>query len=202
MSERERSHPSPLLRPSSSDAREAAVREAFRLQGEYCDALGSPFTAELCRTIGVCLDRSTSLGERILGWRRRADAAGDSVPLRLAGGLHALARSGRAPRLAAIYPPHRLPTRDVIWDVLEETFRREQAELSRWLDKPPQTNEVGRSAPLMAGLLAIAATLDLPMELYEIGASAGLNLILERYSYRLGGVAAGAPTSPLLLSPQ
>jgi hypothetical protein len=40
------------------------------------------------------------------------------------------------------------------------------------------------------------------MELYEIGASAGLNLILDRYSYRLGAVAAGAPASPLLLSPQ
>jgi hypothetical protein len=202
VSEHERSHSSSVLRPPSPDPREAAVREAFRIQGEYCDGLGSPFTAELCRTIGVCLNRSTSLGERILGWRRRADAAGDSVPLRLAGGLHALARSGRAPRLAAIYPPHHLPARDVLWDVLDETFRREQAELARWLDMPRQTNEVGRSAPLMAGLLVIAAAFDLPMALYEIGASAGLNLILDRYSYRLGAVAAGAPASPLLLSPQ
>jgi hypothetical protein len=165
MSERERSHQSSVLRSPSSDAREAAVREAFRIQGDYCDGLGSPFTAELCRTIGVCLARSTPLGERILGWGRRAAAAGDSVPLRLAGGLHALARSGRSPRLAAIYPPRRLPTREVIWDVLDETFRREQAELTRWLDMTPQSIEVVRSAPLMAGLLVIASEFDITMEL-------------------------------------
>ena len=182
-------------------AREAAVREAFRRQGDFCEELGSPFTAELCRTIGICLDRSTVLGERILEWRGRPDAGGDSVLLRLAGGLHALARSGRAPGLAAIYPPHPLPARQVIGALLDDTLRREEAELTRWLANPPQTNEVARSAPLMAGLLVIAAASDLPLELYEVGASAGLNLILDRYSYRLGGLTVGAPASALRLSP-
>jgi hypothetical protein len=53
----------------------------------------------------------------------------------------------------------------------------------------------------MSGLLAIAARFALPLRLYELGASAGLNLQLDRYAYELGGRAAGDPASPLELKP-
>jgi hypothetical protein len=75
-------------------------------------------------------------------------------------------------------------------------------ELPAWLDSAPQTNEVGRSAVLMAGLLAVAGRFGQPLELLELGASAGLNLILDRYGYDLGGLAAGDPASPLQLKPE
>src|SRR4051812_46736171 len=69
-------------------------------------------------------------------------------------------------------------------------------------DSAPQTNEVGRSAVLMSGLLVLAETFPQPVELLELGASAGLNLVLDRYGYELGGVGAGDPASELQLKPE
>ncbi|MFO7159841.1 DUF2332 family protein, partial [Enterococcus faecium] len=73
--------------------------------------------------------------------------------------------------------------------------------LSPWLNGPPQTNEVGRSAALMAGLLVLADQFHLPFAIYEMGASAGLNTVLDRYSFRLGQTEAGAAGSSVRLTP-
>jgi hypothetical protein len=60
-----------------------------------------------------------------------------------------------------------------------------------------------RSAPLMAGLLAIAQeTHGLPFALYEVGASAGLLLVLDRYRHCLGETAAGASDASVLIKPE
>ena len=69
------------------------------------------------------------------------------------------------------------------------------------LDQPPQTNEVGRSAVLFPGLIEISNRTKLPISLFEIGASAGLNLYLERYSYQLGDVHLGCRDSRVKLTP-
>ena len=45
-----------------------------------------------------------------------------------------------------------------------------------------QTNEIGRCAALLPGMLA-AAALGLPLRLLEVGCSAGLNLLFDRYHY-------------------
>jgi hypothetical protein len=59
-----------------------------------------------------------------------------------------------------------------------------------------------RSAPLMAGLLTIAAaTGGLPFSLHEIGASAGLMLVLDRYEHCLGGAMSGAPGTSVRIEP-
>jgi hypothetical protein len=76
-----------------------------------------------------------------------------------------------------------------------------EPDLLPWLDGPPQTNEVGRSAVLMSGLLVVADLFPQPIELLELGASAGLNLLLDRYGHDLGGVRAGDRESPLQLRP-
>lgn len=153
----------------------------------------------LCRLLGERLDRSTEAGRRVLDWPGRADPFSDALPLRLTGGLHALVRSGAAPGLAGCYPPNPLPDEETLWAALRPVLA--DPDLLPWLDGAPQTNEVGRSAVLMSGLLVVADLFPQPMELLELGASAGLNLLLDRYGHDLGGVRAGDPGSPLQLRP-
>jgi hypothetical protein len=186
--------------PGSATEREAAVRAAFADQAHWAEKLGSPFTARLCAILGERLDRTTQAGRRALDWPSRPEAGADALPLRLCGGLHALVRSGAEPGLARLYPPNPLPDRGALWAALRTALGNPA--LPSWLDLPPQTNEVGRSAVLTAGLLAIAARFPLPVELLELGASAGLNLLLDRYGYDLGGVRTGDPDSALRLAPE
>jgi len=65
------------------------------------------------------------------------------------------------------------------------------------LDRPPQTNEVGRAAALASGLLVIADRVGLPLHLRELGASAGLNLRMDSYWYQQGGRGWGDEASPV-----
>jgi hypothetical protein len=181
-------------------ATEAGVRAAFARQAEGARKLGSPFMETLCRLLGERLDRSTETGRRVLGWSGNADVFTDALPLRLAGGLHALVRRGEAPGLAQYYPPAPMPGDDALWAALAPVLAGPG--LLPWLDGAPQTNEVGRSAVLMSGLLAVAERFGQPVELLELGASAGLNLLLDRYCYDLGGVKAGDSGSPLQLRPE
>jgi len=180
-------------------ATETAVRAAFARQAEWAARLDSPFMELLCRLLGERLERSTELGRRVLEWPGKADAFSDALPLRLTGGLHALVRRGDTPELAALYPPNPLPDEDSLWAALRPVLAR--PDLLPWLDTAPQTNEVGRSAVLMSGLLVVADRFPKPVELLELGASAGLNLLLDRYGYDLGGMRAGDPDSALRLGP-
>src|SRR5262249_55589676 len=54
-----------------------------------------------------------------------------------------------------------------------------------------QTNEVGRCAVLLPALPAG------PLALVEVGASAGLCLLLDRFHYDFGSTRLGAPASPV-----
>lgn len=195
----------PTGRPPSKAAPaagEARVRDAFRLQAEWCRNLGSPFTSLLCALAAERLDRSSAIGEAILDWPGDPDSKADSVPLRFAGALNGLVRKGLMPDLKPLYPPNPLPDSDALWAKVEEALSAAEANIRPWLALPPQTNEVGRSSILFAGLCWLAAHYPLPMRLYEVGASAGLNLNLDRYAYRFGEDVFGAAGAALFLTPE
>jgi hypothetical protein len=154
----------------------------------------------LCATLGERLDRGSAVGRRVLDWDGDPGPFADGLPLRLCGGLHSLTRSGAAPDLALLYPPAPIPDADTLWGALAPALADDR--LPAWLDHAPQTNEVGRSAVLMSGLLVIAARFPRPLRLYELGASAGLNLLLDRYGYDLGGRKAGDAAAGVQLSPE
>ena len=165
------------------------VRESFLRQAGWCEQLGSPFTALACRALGAHLSEASAFGVRALNWP--GDPTKDLIALRACGALNALAREGH-PALAPIYPPHRLPSEDPFWLGAQAAIASDDARLTAFLDSAPQTNEVARSGALLPGCLEIARRAGLPLAIREIGSSAGLNLLLDRYFYRYGAFAWGA----------
>lgn len=179
---------------------EEDVRQAIRAQASYCDKSGSPITGRVLRALERAIDRTTRTGRRVLNWTGDPRGSGDSVPLRIAGGLHAYARQGCDPALNAIYAGE-TEDESAIETAVGAALIAHDATLAGWLDSPPQTNETGRAAAIMAGLLLLADRHRLPFELIELGASAGLNLNLDRFGYRLGSTRAGDQGSALQLAP-
>ncbi|TRW14809.1 DUF2332 domain-containing protein [Glacieibacterium frigidum] len=175
----------------------ADIRAAFAQQGDWNRRLGAPFTARLCDRLGVVLDHGSATGRAVLGWP--GDAFGDALMLRLTGGLNALVRAGALPGLAAHYPPNKAGDDAALDAALRAALSDDR--LLLWLESAPQTNEVGRSGVLMPGLLTIAAATGLALELFELGASAGLNLRLDHYGYDLGGAVFGPADAPVRLAP-
>lgn len=158
-------------------SRAEVVRRAFRDQARACRALGSPFTADLCESFAGLLDPAQgAVARRLLDWPGDPSVGADSVPLRLCGALHALVLDGRDAALADAYAARRAEP-----DLLLAVLARHEGFVLDWLDSPPQTNEVGRSAALIAGARFLGGLRPLPMRVLELGASAGLNLNFHRY---------------------
>jgi hypothetical protein len=164
------------------------VLDHFREQAAACRRLGSPFTADLCDLLGERLDDGCRFGARVVAWP--SDARRDALALRACAALHALARSGRAGALAAVYPP-RPADPDGRWAAIRAAVAAHDDFLHNYLDSPPQTNEVARSAVLLGGAFAILAATGLPLAWFEIGASMWLNLGFDRHRYDLGALSWG-----------
>jgi hypothetical protein len=165
------------------------LAEVFRRQALACERLGSPHCALVCRVLAENLDGSSTWGRRIDAWS--GSPVIDALALRAAGALHGLVRSGRAPRLAAQYPPHGKAEPSRLWAAIAETLGAHDEFLCAYLDGPPQTNEVGRSSALLGAALLVAEQTGLGLSWHEIGASAGLNLAFDQYYYELGSASHG-----------
>jgi hypothetical protein len=177
------------------------LAEAFLRQSEACDALGSPFTAQLCRLIATNGLPHGAVHQRLAHWSGDVSSKGDSVPLRMAGALHRLALDGLA--LADLYPPRRMaPDAGEVYAALPDVFAAFAPQISALLNSPPQTNEVRRSSIIMAGLLAVRQHTALPLALLELGASAGLNLLPDHFAIMLDGQVFGDPASTVALEPE
>lgn len=173
------------------------IADHFTAQADACEAMGSPFTANLVRAAMRVLDDKTQTGRRILTWPNHPRA--DALALRLCGALHGLVLSGADEALAAIYPPNAASETDA---VVAAAIARNDAVLDRWLDSAPQTNETARSAALLPGFLTIARETGLPLALAEIGSSAGLNLFFDAFRYRYGESGWGDAAYPVVLAPE
>jgi len=177
----------------------AAIHEAFWAQHRATDRLGSPFYARLMALFAARLRPGTAVMDRLLNWPGNPAPQADNAPLRLAGGLHALVLTGAAPALAEIYPDT-TGDEDELWTRVTETLIAHETTLLRWLDQPPQTNEVRRSAALAPAFHLIAGATDGPLALWELGCSGGLNLRADQFRIE-GPVSYGPEGSSLQHQP-
>ncbi len=175
------------------------LRAAFLRQADACADLGSPFMARLCTLLAHRLQPDSPLTRRLFDWPGDVSAGGDSVPLRLTGALHALKLTGDD-ALAAVYPPTDSDD-ETLWKAVQGALQAEAGFIDRFLDSAPQTNEVRRSAVLIAAGHWLTERIGLPMELSELGASAGLNLLWDRFALALPGRTLGPADPVLTLTP-
>jgi hypothetical protein len=184
---------------SAPHAFAGSVAEAYANQVAYCLANGATITARVVGAIAALLGAADTgpFIARIRDWQGQALA--DGLPLRSSGAVHALFLGGGAPGLAPIYAGE--PADDVA--LIGAALRDHGAALLPWLDGPPQTNEAGRSAGFVAALLWLAGQgLPATFECLEVGSSAGINLMIDRYRYDLGGVIVGSDAPVMAFAPE
>ncbi|MEM8726787.1 MAG: DUF2332 domain-containing protein [Pseudomonadota bacterium] len=172
---------------------------AIDWQADHAAEAGAHCTARVIRALSKVREGDTELGRRMRDWKGLT--LKDAMPLRVTGGLHHLALTGRDERLLPVYAGD-ITDQDVIDDIVCSLAEIHDAELSPWLDGPPQTNEAGRSASIMAGLLWLAHRVIPCFDLFELGASAGVNTMIDRYFFKLGETEAGPPDSPMRINPE
>jgi hypothetical protein len=172
-----------------------ALLETIETQRFGCEISGSALYSDLLEAVAADVEQDGLMASLL------APVAlapfGDAVLLRLLGALHLVVLDGRAPQLARHFPSAGgTPGRGLAADLLAVAADHE-AEIRIRLTQGVQTNEPGRSASLMGGYLELAR-LGLPLRVLEVGASAGLNLLFDRYRYVADDGAWGPADSPLV----
>jgi len=167
----------------------------FSRQAGIARTLGSPFVAAVLEAGERHLSRAPRTEALIRSWPGDPSAA--ALAMRFNAAIHALARRGRPRRLESLYRRQH----DDFDGAIAAAMASEDAFIARWMEQPPQTNEVNRAAAILSALMVAEQRFGLPFELLELGSSAGLNLNLAHYGYDLGGIAAGATGSPVQIAP-
>jgi hypothetical protein len=140
--------------------------------------LGAPVYARLAGHLA--LDPEPALA--VLGEQTGWDAG-----LRLLGAVHYLVLTGVAPHALDGDPGPFLEALEVHSDALTEFIATQGV----------QTNETQRCVGLLPCFLTIALETGLPLELLELGPSAGLNLLVDRYHYAYRNGSFGSPDALL-----
>lgn len=178
----------------------ASLRAALIDQGRHCAALGSPFMGRLMPLLADHWRKGSAIDRICQEFSGDLGPKGASLPLRLAGGLHALVRSGRDAELAGVYPPHVASDAALIAQVLR-AFDDHIGFFRDWMASPPQTNEIRRSVALIPAAQIVAERFCLPLKLSELGASGGLNLGFDRMAIETPQGRLGPGDAAAILRP-
>ena len=178
-----------------------SLQAAFKAQAESCAALGSPFMERLLTMLAKDWPTGTALDRKVDGFTGDIGPTGHSLPLRIASGLHALVLARSDAALVAAYPPREVEPQE-LRDAVLAALSKHEAFLLDWIESPPQTNEVRRSAALIAGAQVAVQHTGLPIHLSELGASGGLNMHWDAYALDIDGRRLGQPMPAIVLSPE
>jgi hypothetical protein len=185
-----------VYRALPQSKRRSILAKVVRRQAGICGRSGSPLYSTLLEAAAVDVEAGGPCWSVLTGHER----PGSILALRFMGAVHRLVLRGEAPALAAFYPSVTSPPRD--GDPVPafiEAVGSNVADLRELVTQPVQTNEVSRCAVLLCGFLTFARETGLPLRVLEIGASAGMNLLWDRYFYRAGARTWGDPGSPVRL---
>ncbi len=177
----------------------AATADAFAFQSKACASLGSPFMGQLMQLCATQTWPASPITDRIFNWTGDISPRGQSVPLRLAGALHALHLRGHE-TLGEVYPPQAVDDA-ALWAAVSDTLVSDATFIDDWIDSAPQTNEVRRSVALIAVGHWLADRFGLPMRTSELGASGGLNLHWDGYALQIGDSVFGPRGPAMVLVP-
>jgi hypothetical protein len=166
----------------------------LELQARACEAMGSPFVATFLRA--ACDDYCGGSRVRDL---LDAHATYSRPGLRLSATFHYLALAGE-PTLSRHYPSV-AGDGDALraWHAASAIFDRDPELVERLFRENVQTNESLRSMPILGAFLHLAGAFELPIRVFEIGASAGFNARFDRYRYVGDDWRWGDDDSPLVL---
>ncbi|KAA9399968.1 DUF2332 domain-containing protein [Haloarcula sp. CBA1130] len=171
----------------------SSVQTQFRDLTEWV-AGTSPLYAHLCREAAedpAVLDLASAVPE------------GRQAPHLLLAAVHYLLDRNPDHRLAKYYPSIVADPRDPddeCFPAFHEFCLDHADDIQPLLEKRrTQTNAVRRSAVLYPAITQVARAADGPLALVELGPSAGLNLLFDRYRYDYDGRVVGNPDSPVTI---
>jgi hypothetical protein len=119
--------------------------------------------------------------------------SGQARTVLLFAAVHALLLRGVDHPLAASYPSLGGDAGVDPGAAFGDFIRRHDDELAELIaTRNTQTNEVGRAAALLPAFALVSQESARPLGLVEVGASAGLNLLLDRFAYDYGQAHLGA----------
>ena len=178
-----------------------SVIDNFKAQSSYCKTMGSPFYADLLLELAELLAQNSgnALGQVLSSWPGVPHQ--DAVALRFLAALHYLVIKQSDVDLQAIFPPTLRLVGNARKVALLRAIEQHQNFIIDYLKSPPQTNEVGRSMVLLGGFLEIAKRVGPQLDIFEIGASAGLNMAFDQYFYQTETWQWGEPSSKVHFTP-
>ncbi|OUS04308.1 hypothetical protein A9Q96_15280 [Rhodobacterales bacterium 52_120_T64] len=177
------------------------LADAFNLQADACENLGSPFNAMLLRQVALNMGDDHPVGAHLYGWPSYDTFRSGAVALRLAGAMHSVVLLEMDEGLAAVYPPNQVDA-DTLWRAVEQAMQAHSDHIIGWMESPPQTNEIRRSNALIPGFHLIAKETGLPLVMSEIGASTGLNLNWDLFAMEIDGQVWGDTDAKVCLTPE
>ncbi len=178
---------------------DSRLLRSLQLQGQICAGMGSPMYGDVLDRVTADVEAGGVFAAILSG--HEDDSGRLALPLRLLGGLHRLALDGGASNLRRWYPSTGGGwDADAAWPDIVRAASDHANQLRAALDQPPQTNEVGRAAALIGGLLILTHRFALPIRLFEIGCSAGLNLRADYFRLHYAGGQWGPADSTVTIA--
>lgn len=155
---------------------------------------------ELMRRMAADWELGGPVREICRGWE--TSPPGSVVQLRLLAGVFRIVLTDRAPGLVPYYPClGGQAAAGEAWPEFRQVLVDHVGELHDALTVAPQTNEVGRSSALLAGLFeAVRRSGRHRVRLLEPGASAGLNLLVDKFRFEQADWRVGPAGSPVVLT--